>query len=132
MQINYFAVVAAGLSAFLIGGIWYSPLLFKRQWRAVNGFTDADAKRGSPAVIFGGSFVLCLLMALNLAAFLSGPDTTASWGAATGALAGVGWVAFGLGVVALFERRPVSYVLINGGYWAVALTVMGLILGAWR
>ena len=132
MHINYLAVFAAGVSAFVIGGIWYSPLLFERRWRAANGFTEADIKRGNPAVMFGGSLVLCILMALNLAAFLNGPDTTASWGATAGALAGVGWVAFGLSVVALFERRPISYMLINGGYWAVALSVMGLILGAWR
>lgn len=132
MQINYFAVVAAAVSAFLIGGLWYSPLLFERPWRAANGFADADLKKQNPAVTLGGSFVLCLLMALNLAAFLGGPETTATWGATAGALAGVGWVAFGISVVALFEGRPVSYMLINGGYWGVALAVMGLILGAWR
>jgi hypothetical protein len=38
----------------------------------------------------------------------------------------------GLGVVALFERRSWKYSLINGGYLTVALTLMGLILGAWR
>ena len=38
----------------------------------------------------------------------------------------------GLAVVALFEQRPWKYSVINGGYLTVALTVMGLILGAWR
>jgi hypothetical protein len=38
----------------------------------------------------------------------------------------------GIGIIALFERKPWSYVLINGGYLTVALTVMGLVLGAWR
>ena len=132
MNINYLAVVAAAASAFLIGGLWYSPALFQRPWMAANGFTEADMKKGNQGTIFGGSFVLCLLMAFNLAAFLGAPDTTTTWGATAGALAGVGWVAFGIGVVALFERRPLAYTLINGGYWAVALTVMGAILGAWR
>lgn len=62
----------------------------------------------------------------------SGPDTTAAWGATASALAGLGRVSFGIGVVALFERRPPLYALINGGYWAVAFTVMGAIIGAWR
>jgi hypothetical protein len=132
MHINYLAVIAAATSAFLIGGLWYSPLLFQRPWMDANGFTEADVRKGNPAVIFGASFVLCLLMAFNLAAFLGEPNTTTAWGATAGALAGVGWVAFGMAVVALFERRPVAYMLINGGYWAVALTVMGAILGAWR
>jgi hypothetical protein len=98
---------------------------------AANGLSKEDLA-GGEARIFLGSFVLSLLMALNLAAFLAGPDTTVAWGATAGALAGVGWVAFGIAVVALFERRTLAYVLINGGYWAVAFTVMGAILGAWR
>ena len=131
MTINYLAVVVAAVSAFVIGGLWYSPLLFQKPWMAVNKLTEADLK-GGEAKIFGISFVLCLVMAANLAAFLAGPDTTTAWGATAGALAGVGWVALGLGVVSLFERRPLAYSLINGGYWAVAMTVMGAILGAWR
>jgi hypothetical protein len=131
MTINYIAVVAAALSAFVIGGLWYSPLLFQKPWMAANNLTDADLK-GGEARIFGISLVLCLVMAANLAAFLGGPDTTVAWGATAGALAGVGWIALGIGVVSLFERRPLAYSLINGGYWAVAMTVMGAILGAWR
>ena len=132
MQINYLAVLAAAVSAFVIGGLWYSPLLFQKAWMAANGFSEADVQKGSPAKIFGWSFVLTLLMAANLAAFLARPDTTLAWGATAGALTGLGWVAPGIGVVALFERRPLAYTLVNGGYWAVALTVMGAILGGWR
>jgi Protein of unknown function (DUF1761) len=132
MDINYFAVLAAAVSAFVLGGLWYSPLLFYRPWLRANGFTDADVQKGNPATIFGFAFVFSLLMAANLAAFLGTPDTTAAWGATAGALAGFGWVAPGIGVVALFERRPWSYVLVNGGYWGVALTIMGAILGVWR
>lgn len=132
MDINYLAVLVAAFSAFALGGVWYSPLLFQKPWMKANGLSEADVAKGNPAVIFGGAFVLCLVMAANLAAFLGGPDTTVAWGAAAGALAGGGWVACGIGVVALFERRPAAYAVINGGYWAVALTVMGAIIGAWR
>jgi hypothetical protein len=132
MEINYLAVLAAAVSTFVIGGLWYSPLLFQRSWMQAAGVSEGDLKQGGEARIFGGAFVLSVLMALNLAAFLSGPDTTVAWGATAGALAGVGWVALGIGVVALFERRPLAYTLVNGGYWAVAFTVMGAILGAWR
>ena len=51
---------------------------------------------------------------------------------AAGFLAGAGWVAAGIGIVALFEHRSWKYVAINGGYLTVALTVMGAILGGWR
>ena len=97
-----------------------------------NGFSDADLKKGSPAVIFGVSFVFCLLMSANLAGFLAGPSTTIGFAIAAGVAGGLGWAALGLGVVALFERRPWSYLLVNGGYLTVSFGVMGAILGAWR
>ena len=83
-------------------------------------------------MIFGGAFVLCLLMAANLAGFLASPDTTVSFAIAAGVAGGLGWAAFGLSVVALFERRPLSYMLVNGGYLTVSFAAMGAILGAWR
>jgi hypothetical protein len=132
LQINYLAVLAATVSAFVIGGLWFSPLMFQKAWLAANGFSEADVQKGSPGKIYGGAFVLTLVMAANLAAFVGRPDTTLAWGATAGALTGAGWVLPGIGVVALFERRPLAYTLVNGGYWAVALTVMGAILGGWR
>ena len=70
-----------------------------------------------------------LLLPSSLLPLLMMPFT---WGAIAGFLAGFGWAAMGLGVVALFERRSWKYSMINGGYLTVALTLMGLILGAWR
>lgn len=131
MSINYLAVVAAAVSTFLIGGLWYSPLLFHRAWMRANDLTEADLQTGGQAKIFALSFVFALVMALNLAMFLNAPDTTTTWGATAGLLAAI-WVALGIGTVALFERRPFAYTAINGGYWLVAFVVMGAILGAWR
>jgi hypothetical protein len=128
--VNWLAVVAAALSMFVIGGLWYS-VLFQKAWMAANGFTEEDTKRGSPAMIFGLAFVLSLLMAANLAFFVAGvPGLGAVIGYSVAA--GLGWAAFGLSIIALFERRPLIYHLVNGGYLTVAFAVMGLILGLWR
>jgi len=127
--LNPLAVLAATISAFVLGGVWYSPLMFGRAWAKANGFATPPA--ASP-MVFAVSFVLSLVMALNLAMFLNDAKTNLAWGATAGLLAGLGWAAMGLGIVALFERRPLSYSLINGGYLTLALTLMGAILGAWR
>jgi hypothetical protein len=130
-SINYLAVLVAALSTFLIGGLWYSPALFQRAWMKANNLTDADLNTGGQAKIFGLAFVFALVIAFNLAMFLNAPDTTLTWGATAGLLAAI-WVALGIGTVALFERRPFAYTVINGGYWVVSFVVMGAILGAWR
>ena len=44
--------------------------------------------------------------------------------------AGLGWATFSLWIISLFEQRPFSYVLINGGHLTVGFALMGLILGA--
>jgi hypothetical protein len=131
-HINWMAVVAAAVSTFVLGGLWYSPALFGRAWMSVNHLNDADLAKSNMAKIFGLAFLFALIMAANLAAFLAEPKTTASWGATAGFLAGFGWVTLGIATIALFERRSPKYVLINGGYMTVSFIVMGLILGAWR
>ena len=129
--INFWAILLAALSAFLVGGLWYSSILFGKAWKRANGF-GAEEPPAAGAKTFAITFVISVVMAANLAMFLNDPKTTVVWGATAGFLAGFGWVAMGIGIVSLFERRPWSYVFVNGGYVTVALSLMGAILGAWR
>jgi len=128
-SLNVLAVITAAVSAFVIGGLWYSPIVLGGAWKKANGF---DATPAAGPKVFGLALLLSLVMAVNLAMFLNDPKTTLAFGAMAGFLAGFGWAAMGIGIVSLFERRSLRYVLINGGYLTVALTVMGVILGAWR
>jgi hypothetical protein len=131
-HVNPLAVFVAALSAFLIGGLWYSPLAFARPWMALNGFSEASLKeRGGTGRVFGISFFLVLIASANLAFFLGGADTTPTWGATAGALAAV-WIVAAFGVTYLFERKPMKLFLINAGYHAVTFPIVGFILGAWR
>jgi hypothetical protein len=130
-HVNWLAVVVSTLSTFLIGGIWYSPVLFGEAWMKENGLTEESMKGGNLAKIYGLAFVLGLVASINLAMFL-GPDQGASMGAFYGFLAGFGWVATFVGTHYLFERKSFKLFLINAGYSVVALTIMGLIIGAWK
>lgn len=130
-NINLLAVFAAALSTFLIGGLWYSPALLGKAWMRENGFTEESLKGGSMAKIFGLTFVLSFVAAINLAFFL-GPEMGVGEGALYGFLAGFGWVATFLGTIYLFERKSFTLFLINAGYGIIALTVMGVILAAWK
>ena len=134
--INWLAVVAATLVGFGIGFVWYGPL-FGKKWMALVGMTEEDAQNGNMGKIFGVTFVLQFIMAFCLAMFFYGDPTaaeqvTAGTGAFYGFLTGFGWVATAIGVNALYEQKPWSYMFINGGFWIVVFTLMGLILGAWK
>ena len=130
-QLNVWAVLVAALSTFLIGGIWYSPAVFGKAWMKENGFTEEGMKGGNMVKIFGLAFVLGLIAAVNLAMFM-GPENKPEMGALWGFLAGFGWVATFIGTHYLFERRSFKLFLINSGYSIVSLTIMGIIIAAWK
>jgi len=115
--INPWAVVAAAVSAFVLGGAWYSPLVFGRAWQRATGLSDATLQGGNPAVIFGGSLVLSLLAAFVFALFL-GPRPALGLALGAGASAGLCWVAASLGI--------------NAGYHTLQFTLYGLVLGLWH
>jgi hypothetical protein len=129
--LNIWAIVVATIVAFALGALWFSPLAFGKAWQRANGFKPGEpGKAGGSGLLI--AFLLTLVMSANLAMFLNDPKTTLAWGATAGFLAGFGWVLMGIGIISIFERRPLSYVLVNGGFLTVVLTLMGAILGAWR
>ncbi len=126
-EVNYIAVLAAGFAAFMLGGLWYSPLLFAKAWQQESGMTDEKLQGANMAVIFGTTIVLCLLAAWVFAMFL-GPRPSLGLGVGAGASAGIFWVASSFGINYLFERKSLKLFLINGGYHALQFTVIGLVL----
>lgn len=129
--VNWLAVLAATVSAFVLGGIWYSPALFGKAWMTENNFTVQDVQAGNKSKIFGWAFIFSLIIAVNLAMFLNDPEIDLSMGIMYGFLTGL-WIFCGIGIVSMFEHRSARYIFINGGYCVVALILMGAIIGAWK
>jgi hypothetical protein len=129
--INWLAVVAASLVGFVVGGIWYGPL-FGKLWMAAAGVTPEIARNANMGVIYSLCFVFQAVMALCLAMFLNDSAIGLQEGAFYGFLTGAGWIAPALAINALFEQKPPRYMAINGGYWIVVFTLMGVILGGWK
>lgn len=140
-SINWLAVLVAGISSFVIGGVWYSPGLFGRAWMKDNKFTEEDVKKGNKGKIFGWTFIFSLLMAANLGMFLAdppagcqegcAPKVTIGWGATAGFLSGI-WTFGAIAIHSLFEQKSWRLILINGFYSMIALILMGAIIGVWR
>ncbi|MDB5137700.1 MAG: hypothetical protein JWP37_4303 [Mucilaginibacter sp.] len=129
--INWLAVIVAGLSAFLVGGLWYSRSLFGSAWMVDSNLTEEEIKQGNKGKIFGFTAVFSLIMSANLAMFLAVPTTTVTWGAEAGFLAGI-WTFCAIATHSLFELKGWRYIFINGGYSVISLTLMGAIIGFWR
>lgn len=130
ISLNWLAIVSAAATGFIIGGIWYRPLLGKA-WMRVSNVTEEAMQRSNKARTFGLTALLNLIAATSLAMFI-GPQADWYFGLFAGFMTGLTFVSTALGVTYLFELRPLRLFLINAGYQTVNFSAMGLILGAWH
>jgi len=130
-QLNFIAIIVAALSSFILGGLWYSQLLFGKAWMKETGLSEESAKNANMTKIFTLSFIATFIIAFNLAMFL-GPQSILETGAFYGFLAGFGWVAMSFGVNDLFEQRSFKLFAINAGFHTVSFTMIGAIVGGWH
>ena len=132
---NLWEVLLAAASAFVIGGIWYSPALFGKSWQRLVGLNDEQMQEANMIVIFGTSYILLIIAALFLSFFVEIAMMVGS-SAIADAMAGgfvcLVFVATSFGVNYLFARRPLKLYFIDAGYMLVAFIVMGFIIGAWK
>ena len=68
-NLNWLAIITAGASAFVLGGLWYSPLLFAKRWMKETGITEETTRNANMTRIFGLGFILSLMAAFFLAMF---------------------------------------------------------------
>lgn len=127
--VNWVSVFVAALSGFVIGGLWYGPL-FGKVWSRLTGITKESGSRISMPVTFGGAYVLNLIAASGIA-LQNGTHTGWLFALHIGLMAAVFFIAPALGVIYLFEQRPLKLWLVNAGYQIVNFSAMGAIIGAW-
>jgi hypothetical protein len=124
---NVWTMLLAAVSSFLVGGLWYSPVLFGKVWNAENG---SPAGEGHPARIFGISFAFSMLAAVCFGV-LVGPSPELAASIRTGALVGAGLVAASFGINYQFAQRSFKLWLIDGGYHALQFLIFGVVFGMW-
>lgn len=125
---NYWAVLVAAISSFMLGGLWYSPALFGKVWNKENGGVEQS---GHPAKVFGLSFVFSLLAAVAFAA-LVGPEPELNRAIHMGFLVGFACVAASFGINYQFANRSFKLWLIDGGYHTLQFVLFGVVLGLWH
>ena len=65
-DVNWIAVVLAAATGFLVGGIWYGPIMGKK-WMGAVGLTEEQIKEGNMGMIYGGAFAFSLVASWTLA-----------------------------------------------------------------
>ncbi|TDY13550.1 DUF1761 domain-containing protein [Meridianimaribacter flavus] len=160
MEINFLALLAAAVSALIIGAIWYNPKVFGTAWMKAADMTEEKMQGANMAKIFILAFIFAFLLAFALQfitihqtgalgmvggdpslakpsfeAFMADYGTafrTFKHGALHGTIAGFFIALPILGTNALFERKGAKYIFINAGYWIVTMAIMGGIVCGWQ
>lgn len=136
-DINYLAVLVAGILIFMLGGLWYSPVLFANRWMASMGKSEADFKASAAgmnmAASYASVFVCGLLTALVLSIVLRGMGATnLVSGACISALCWLGFAGATSYGTSMFSLEKRSLWMINSGYNLVAFVAAGMLLTLWR
>ena len=129
--LNYLAILAAAIGAFVFGSAYYGIL--GRSWMAALGVADGEAGPRMSPTPFIVAFLAELVMAWVLAGVLGhlGPgQVTPKNGAISALFLWVGFVVTTIAVNNSFGRRKLALTIIDSGHWLGVLVVAGLIIGA--
>jgi hypothetical protein len=120
IEINQLAILVASLLGVAVGSIWYSPLVFGTAWMKSVGITpeDLESLRSRLAPALGWALTTNLIFFFLLAHALRLAESAA----VSEALLGFGLVVFigaAMSSMVVWEKRPLTYVLIHVGYASV-------------
>ena len=132
LNFNLLAVLASGVTMWVLGWIWYSPAGFGKKWSALVAGPQGDKKKTMMAGMIM-SLVGDILMAFVLAhvIYWSGSREFGR-GLFIGFVIWMGFFAATAIPQSIFEGRPFKLFAINQGYNLLGLMLMGGILSAWR
>lgn len=126
---NSWAILAAGIAYFALGGIWFTPL-FGKAWDRAVGFERPPRWRPS-AIYYLGPLVGCLVASLATALLMDLLRPDGLPGALRiGLIVGIGYGATITSVNAISPNmsRPGLYAAVTGSYHLVGLVLGSAIL----
>lgn len=117
-------VLAGAAAFFVVGMIWYGAL-FGKAWQKAAGLSDEHLQSGNMALIFGLCFVCEILIAAVLWHLLARTNPAPHVVMMMAAGFAVGVMIPAMAINYLFQRKPVSLLLIDGGHFLFGMAAMG-------
>jgi hypothetical protein len=132
-QINWLAVIVAGLVYFAVGAIWYAPPLFGKTWQRLHKLEMTEESKKKLPMMMGMTLVFNLITAAVLALLIYGLQAHGALpGLKIGLACGLGFGFTSIATNNVYTQRPLTLTLIDGGYPVVACALMGIVLAVWH
>lgn len=132
LNLDYLAILVAGVVYFVMGGLVYSPLLFGRAWMRLGGHTEESIKQGNTALPYVVAFACALVNAFVIAEVLDFIEAQ-TWPQALGTALFL-WAGFyfvGRAPESFFGRKPKALLLIDASYPLLGTLAATAVLFAW-
>ena len=132
-DVNWLAVLVAGLVPMVVGYLWYG-LVFGKQWLALMETTAEEIQANyNPLKTHGPSFIMALITAYILAQLLAdmGGSGSAMAGVHVALMALIGFVLPVASQSVTYEGRKTGLFVLGLGYNGVALIGQAVVLAAW-
>jgi len=131
LHFNHLHVFLAALLQWVIGAVWYSPVLFANPWTSL---VEVRPEAKGIRMILGMvvSFVGCLILCFILmhVVWWSGAYGFKQ-GAKVGFILWVGFICAPLSAQCLYDGRPFKHFAATSIYWLVALAAGAALLAHW-
>ena len=135
MAINYLGVILAAFASMIVGFLWYSKMIFGKQWARFKGYTKETLKKAQAGMgkLYGLSFVMTLLMAYVLAHVMILSNSFYGYGMLqTGITSAIFmWLGFIMPVQftnQIFGEKKWGLFFIDTGYQLISLLAMGIVI----
>lgn len=127
----------AALVPMILGMVWFHPKVFGNAWMKGANLKPEDGQATNMPLLMGVGFIMALIISSFLksyAIFHEGTpaDATFAHGAFHGVLLGAMLGIPTLVSATIWERKSLTYYLIQIAYWLVTFALMGGIMFAWR
>lgn len=132
-DLNWWAVIGATLSTFVVGGVWYSVGVFGKKWGKLVGMTVKEMNSSEGMAERYSMTGIASLIAVAVTGALMLATGTTGWtdGLVFGAVVGFAF-RFGTHVTHnSFAKKSKDLTWIDGMHDVVAMAVVGAILGQW-
>ena len=133
VEINYLAVLVSAVIIFLLGGLWYSPVLFAKPWMSAINKSEEELKKDAKRTNYLVAFMQGLISAYILAIFISWAQAaTLGSGVWIGFMCWFGFAGTTSLVHNIFAGRHLKLWIIDSGYTLISFIIAGIILAVWK